>query len=257
MRGRPSAVFTRMPARQVGRRGAWLRKRGTPVSSPRSPRAPSFDRVHLRVPKGFHDIERGAVSQRLRAKRWRQLAARFPDLSTKSVLDLGGTERSWDLAPVRPAHLLIVNANAEDQENVVLGDACASDLLEGQRFDLVYSNSVIEHVGGHWRRGQFAKNVYRLGVHHWVQTPYRFFPVEPHWLCPGMQFLPIAARKHLSQHWPVGNFSVARGEPEETHVEWALQIELLSRTSLRHYFSESELLEEKVCGLTKSLIAFS
>ena len=27
-----------------------------------------------------------------------------------------------------------------------------------------------------------------------VQTPYRYFPVEPHWLFPGLQFLPMGLR---------------------------------------------------------------
>ena len=32
---------------------------------------------------------------------------------------------------------------------------------------------------------------------HWVQTPYRYFPVEPHFLFPGFQFLPLTVRAVL------------------------------------------------------------
>lgn len=62
-------------------------------------------------------------------------------------------------------------------------------------FDLVYSNSVIEHVGGHARSCDFAGMVKTLARRHWgVQTPYRYFSIEPHWLFPGLQFLPQSAR---------------------------------------------------------------
>jgi hypothetical protein len=185
------------------------------------------------------------------------LVERFPDVSDMRVLDLGGTTHAWEIAPARPKDLLLVNhpdANALDRRDVVLADACDPDLLMGEHFDLIYSNSVIEHVGGHYRRQKFAENVYRLGDHHWVQTPYRFFPLEPHWLAPGFQFVPAAARMRLTQVWPVGNFANHR-ELDRTSAEWALGIELLSKTSMRHYFQTSELVEERVAGMTKSLIA--
>ena len=127
-----------------------------------------------------------------------------------TVLDLGGTEESWDLAPARPARLLIVNhpdAVADHKRNTYLGDACDPNLLAGEQFDLVYSNSVIEHVGGHYRRQQFADTVERLGEHHWIQTPYRYFPVEPHYLFPGLQFFPVSARAQVTRWWPMGNLT--------------------------------------------------
>ncbi len=39
----------------------------------------------------------------------------------------------------------------------------------------------------------------------WVQTPYRYFPIEPHWIFPGFQFLPLSARTEISRRWPLGN----------------------------------------------------
>ena len=81
----------------------------------------------------------------------------------------------------------------------VLGDACdLPSALRGQRFDLVFSNSVIEHVGGHSRRAAFADSVHALSDHHWVQTPYRYFPLEPHFLFPGFQFLPLRAKAEVT-----------------------------------------------------------
>jgi hypothetical protein len=198
------------------------------------------------------------LSRGFRTKRWSLMAERFP-LAEMRVLDLGGTEEAWDLAPVRPAELLLVNhpdAKADHRRNTLLGDACDPDLLSGERFDLVYSNSVIEHVGGHYRRQQFADTVRRLGDHHWVQTPYRFFPIEPHYVFPGLQFFPVSFRSHAARWWPIGNYGKHKTVDRRTE-EWALGTELLSRTSMRHYFPDSEIMAERFAGLTKSLIAVS
>jgi hypothetical protein len=136
------------------------------------------------------------------------LLKRFPNLSEMKVVDLGGVERHWTHAPVRPKEVVLVNlpreSNASSME-VVVGDACEPPAeLYDRRFDLVYSNSVIEHVGGHARQAAFAKAVRALGDHHWVQTPYRYFPIEPHWLFPGFQFLPVRARVLITPIWPLG-----------------------------------------------------
>jgi hypothetical protein len=136
----------------------------------------------------------------------------------------------------------------------LVGDACAlPDALRGERFDLVYSNSVLEHVGGHARREAFAASVHALGEAHWIQTPYRYFPVEPHWLLPGFQFLPVRARAAVTVRWPLGNYAKVRTHDEA--VGWTLATELISETELRHYFPASTIWRERVLGMTKSLVA--
>jgi hypothetical protein len=216
---------------------------------------PTTREPHVRL--SLRNPASSTMSEWARSRRWEMLLARFPHLTEMSVLDLGGTTHSWEIAPRRPRKLVLVNrpdANTPDRRGVVLADACDQSLLDGEHFDLVFSNSVIEHVGGHYRRDLFARNVYRLGEHHWIQTPYRFFPIEPHWLAPGIQFFPTVARAWLTKWWPLGNFGAHR-DVDDRAVEWALGIELLSKASMRHYFPSSELLIERVGWLPKSLIA--
>jgi hypothetical protein len=138
---------------------------------------------------------------------------------------------------------------------VVAGDACDPPrALRGERFDLVFSNSVIEHVGGHARRRQFAAAVHELAPAHWIQTPNRWFPVEPHWVCPGFQFLPPPAQAAVMRRWPVGNYC-ARSWTREEALRLVLGTELLSPAQMRFYFPRSELVRERFAGLAKSLIA--
>jgi|SRR5450759_1851597 len=70
------------------------------------------------------------------------------------------------------------------------GDAC--DLpFPDQSFDYVFSNAVIEHVGGPDRARAMldeSKRVARRGAFH--TTPDRWFPVETHTLIPLLHWLP-------------------------------------------------------------------
>lgn len=200
-----------------------------------------------------------SLSARARVKRWTQFVERFPELPDMRVLDLGGTPAYWRSAPVRPAHVTTVNiddrltddADGDDWLRVVIGDACAPG-LDGERFDLVVSNSLLEHLGEHGRRQRFADVVRRSADQHWVQTPYRYFPLEPHWLFPAFQFLPRSARIAVTRTWPVGH----RYAPDrERAIALVDEVELVSGRAMRAYFPDSRIWFERVAGVPKSIVA--
>ena len=203
----------------------------------------------------------GSLVGRARERRWKVFRETFPDVATMRVLDVGGTAESWQRAPVQPAEVVVLNTDsadvaAGDRLICLTGDACrASAVLSefniSREFDLVFSNSLIEHVGGHDRRSELAREIRSLAPRHWIQTPYLYFPLEPHWLFPGMQFLPVAARVAVARSWPVGG----RSATVRDAAARALGTELLSRTAMRYYFPDSTLWNERVLGMTKSLVA--
>lgn len=200
----------------------------------------------------------GSVGERARQRRWSALSQMFPDLSEMTVLDLGGTVRSWVHAPVRPARVQIVNV-APDADDVCSwitvadGDACdPPPSILSAAYDLVYSNSVIEHVGGHHRRRQFAAVVESAADRFWVQTPYRYFPLEPHWLLPGLQHLPVLVRAHLTLRWPLTH---TRAPTLDRSIAAQLATELLDITQMRFYFPRAEIELERMAGVPKSIIA--
>ncbi|WP_202862456.1 hypothetical protein [Antricoccus suffuscus] len=178
------------------------------------------------------------------------------------VLDLGGTLEWWRRAPLRPAQVITVNLEDQDSGSDrslrhVTGDACtAREVLDAaglsREFDLVFSNSLIEHVGGHARRAELAHQIQDLAPNHWIQTPYRYFPVEPHWLFPGMQFLPMAARSRIALSWPLTH---TRAKTLAEARDGAMWTELIGLTEIRSYFPDSEIAIERFLGIPKSLIA--
>jgi hypothetical protein len=176
-----------------------------------------------------------------------------------TVLDLGGEPQAWKDAPVLPEHVVCVNLLdftpvATDDISAVIADALdmpASVL--NQKFDLVYSNSLIEHVGGAEQRRRLAAIITEVGTHHWVQAPYRYFPIEPHWVFPFFQFLPLSVKATISRHWDMGGYS-SRGN-KESAVDLALEVDLPSITDFRYLFPSSDIVIERLAGLPKSLIA--
>jgi hypothetical protein len=200
--------------------------------------------------------ERRSIGTYLRKRRWELFRKQFPDIEQMHVLDLGGVTVHWKKFPIKPLSVTVVNLlpqdSVADSITAIQGDVCNEiPELRGKSFDLVYSNSLIEHVGGHARRADFAANVNKFAPHHWVQTPYRYFPIEPHWLFPGLQFLPQAMRAKAIRHWPLSPSKPTR----ESALAEVLEIELLSRAEMKYYFDQSRILSERVLGITKSLIA--
>lgn len=106
-----------------------------------------------------------SLASRSRRLRWIELSRRFPGLSDLRVLDLGGTPMSWLRSPVRPKSVVTLNitddlASSEPWITCMTGDATnPPPELRAERFDLVYSNSVIEHLGGHEARMRFIETV--------------------------------------------------------------------------------------------------
>jgi hypothetical protein len=97
-----------------------------------------------------------------------------------------------------------------------------------------------------------ASVVHEAADHHWVQTPYRYFPVEPHWLFPGLQFLPLSARARVAQHWPLVHTRPANACEA---LDSVMGTELVSLTEMKSYFPDSRIVFERLCGLPKSMTA--
>jgi 2-polyprenyl-3-methyl-5-hydroxy-6-metoxy-1,4-benzoquinol methylase len=196
-----------------------------------------------------------------RPRRIRALKAMLPqiELPQTTILDLGGTARWW--ADVHPAtaRITIVNIDRRLEHEVraagfefVCADACRLPFADAQ-FDLVVSNSVIEHVGDAARQAQFAAEMRRCARAVYMQTPNRWFPVEPHLITVGLHWLPAAWQRRLIRRGSVWGW-VAR--PSQLQIdEFIGTTRLLDGREVRQLFPDCEIGREGFLGLTKSFIA--
>jgi hypothetical protein len=198
--------------------------------------------------------------RRFRARRMRAFVIRFGVTEETRILDVGGTPANWLLAGVRPRVTLLNmprgQERGEDGFAFISGDGCCLPFRD-QSFEIVFSNSVIEHVGTRDQQRQFAAEIQRVGKRYWVQTPNRWFPVEPHLLTPLVHWLPRNLQRLCVTKWTLWDW-VERPSPDrrEFYIRHYLKdIRLLSAPELAALFPGAKILRERSLGWTKSLIA--
>ncbi len=195
-----------------------------------------------------------------RAHRMRQFLTRFEVTPDTRILDVGGTPANWLLADVRPRVTLLNmprgQERGEDGFTFVSGDGCQLPFHD-HSFEIVFSNSVIEHVGTPDQQRRFAGEIQRVGKRYWVQTPNRWFPVEQHLLTPFVHWLPRKLQRTWVTKWTVWDW-IERPAPDrrEYYIRHFLDdIRLLSASELAALFPDAEIVRERSLGWTKSLIA--
>ena len=201
--------------------------------------------------------------QRYRKKRFERCLALiercFKRQGKVSIVDLGGTRAYWDILPLevlkeQNISITIVNNEVDSgpHDNAhfsyITADACNMSGFGDNSFDIVHSNSVIEHVGNWEQMEDFAREVRRLAPEYFVQTPNYWFPVEPHYMLPCYHWLPVALQiRILGWKYPSHSFRESVLAQE--------RIKLLSRRAFAVLFPDGKIYRERVLMFTKSFIA--
>jgi hypothetical protein len=204
------------------------------------------------------NTDRDSPAGRARARRFAFFLALMADLPHPvRLLDVGGTPDYWRRmqAPVDELELTILNRTVDPASDprLVQGDARSMPQFESNAFDVVFSNSVIEHVGNRADQRAMAEEVRRVGKRYFVQTPNAWFPLEPHFLVPGFQFLPPRVRSVMIQRFDLGH--IPRIPDAATADRYVRSIRLLNEKQLRVFFPDARIHRERIFGLTKSLMA--
>jgi len=219
-------------------------------------------------------LRRAAVrsSTACRNRRARLFLDRFRPSATDEIIDLGGGKGGYlagilpyrgnvTIADIDPAVLKI----AADTYgfNTVCLDGSATFPIADREYDVVFCSSVIEHITGpreiifdilyskqfavsaREAQANFAAEIRRIGKRYFVQTPYKYFPVEPH------SFLPFFI-VWLPRRWQIKLLAF-------TGRHWIKQVQadfrLLTIKQMRELFPDAEILLERYCGLVKSIVA--
>jgi Methyltransferase domain len=200
------------------------------------------------------DLKADFMNKR-RSIRMRQFCERMHPFPGMRILDLGGSASIWQHVEV-PLNLTILNLDADQliqqgksqhETTFLQGDACDVRQYQDGQFDLVFSNSVIEHVGPEPKQAAFAREVRRLGRDYWVQTPSRWFPIEAHCSMPFWWFYPDAVRRWFIKRW----------RPRlPSYTEMVEGTRVLRLGDLRRLFPDGELYVEFAYSLPKSYTVY-
>lgn len=211
----------------------------------------------------FVDIKnKNSFSNKMRRKRFEFFKEFISDFKGKiRILDIGGTSLYWKqmgIADDPNFEFTLINLTKEENmpSNFVSleADACDLSQFEDNSFDIVFSNSTIEHLATYENQTKMAHEVRRLALRYFVQTPNKYFPIEPHFVFPFFALLPLGVRTFLVNHFALGNFE--RIKDKELAQKTCEEILLLSKDEFSQLFPDADIFEEKFLGMTKSFTAY-
>jgi hypothetical protein len=175
------------------------------------------------------------------------------------ILDVGGWPEYWlDKRHMitRPNEITIINQQIVPAPGFVslAGDARSMPEFSDRSFDVVHSNSVIEHVGQWKDMMAMANEIRRIAPAYFVQTPYFWFPIEPHARTPIIHWLPESWRFRVVMARKCGPFW-SKGETVDQAMRTIQDATLVDKRMFAALFPDAKIVLEKVLGFTKSLMA--
>jgi hypothetical protein len=183
----------------------------------------------------------------------RQFRQLFGVTAETRILDVGGYEFNWMLLPFSPC-VTLLNLSVPRESNFarVVADGRRLPFKYGA-FDLVYSNSVIKHLGSFENQQLFAAECRRVGQSYYVQTPNKWFFIEPHLITPFIHWLPRRIQRLLLRNFTVWGWIT---RPTSQYCESFMnEIRLLDKSDLQRLFPDADIMYERFLGLSKSIMA--
>jgi ubiquinone/menaquinone biosynthesis C-methylase UbiE len=193
----------------------------------------------------FHELMRPTAEMRILdvgaemasdAGQYLQLIDSYPWKQNLSVIN------------VKDQHVQAIKARYS-QVDARVGDARELPWPD-KHFDIVYSNAVIEHVGGFADQRRMASEIMRVGRRWFVTTPNRWYPFEFHLRLPFVTWLPwhgylwagrLMRYSHMKRKYVFG--APVTGT------------RLLSASDLRQCFPGSRIVKQRVTFMAETLIA--
>ena len=208
-----------------------------------------------------------------RQRRARLFVERLRPTGDDQILDLGGGSGGHiaEIVPFRD-NVTIADLDADNLRAAAETYGFGTLQLDGGEtfpvpdasYDVVFCSSVIEHVTGpkeityhseddaeftasaRAAQANFAAELRRVAKRYYVQTPYKYFPIESHSFLPF--FIVWLPRRHLVR---LMRFLYEHRWLKPVYPDFRL----LTIGEMRSLFPDAEIVLERYCGFVKSIVA--
>jgi hypothetical protein len=188
------------------------------------------------------------------------------------LVDLGGTVKFWEnwgLATQPLLNVTLVNNHDRDKQyadepiklpnmrrlNADVLTLSAADFAE---YDVIFSNSLIEHLPGRDLQRQLARAIIDSGRPYFLQTPNKRSPLDPHFPRPYVPFFatyPRTVQARLLSWSALGSSSASPSyDAAITRLENYFPLTI---RDVRQLFPQARIVVERPMGVPLSIIAMS
>lgn len=197
---------------------------------------------------------------RFRNKRFEFLREKLDALPKPvRILDIGGLESFWTNRgygdnPDYQITVLNLDKLPTSRSNFssLAGNATKLKGISDEEFDVAFSNSVIEHLYTIENQKLMAAEVQRVGKYHFVQTPNKYFPIEPHYILPFFDFLPASMKYKILTKTKLSRLKTWSARDARQYVD---EIRLIPYKEFKSLFPDSKMYKEMFMGMIKSFTA--
>lgn len=175
------------------------------------------------------------------------------------ILDIGGLESFWTnrgFGEDPDYQITILNLEKAttgcSNFSSLAGDATDLSAIGDKEYDVAFSNSVIEHLYTFENQMRMASEVQRVGKYHFIQTPNKYFPVEPHYVLPFFDLLPASSKYGILTKTKLSRLKKWSHQDARQYVD---EIRLISYSEFKRLFPQSRMYKEMFMGLVKSFTA--
>lgn len=215
--------------------------------------------------------------QRLRQYTRAQRHKLFDDFMKHStgpirLVDLGGTVsfwENWGLARQPQLAVTIVNDHHQDKTHehdaITLpnlarlhADVMSLTAADLAAYDVIFSNSLIEHLPSQQAQRQLAQAIIDSGRPYFMQTPNKLSPVDPHFPRPYVPFFAAYPRPLQARLLSWSALGSGEAAPSfEAALVRLTNYHPLTRGDVRQLFPQARVVMERPLGVPMSIIAMS
>ena len=188
------------------------------------------------------------------------------------LIDLGGTVKFWEdwgLAKRPQLDVTLVNNHDRDKNHEddpitlpnlrrLRADVLSLTAEDFAQYDVIFSNSLIEHLPGRALQQQLARAIIDSGRPYFLQTPNKHSPIDPHFPRPYVPFFatyprPLQAR--LLSWSSLGSGSTAPSY--QAALQRLQNYYPMTVNDIRRCFPRARVVVERPLGVPMSIIAMS
>ncbi|EIM65119.1 hypothetical protein [Desulfobacter postgatei] len=187
-----------------------------------------------------------------------------------NIIDLGGTATfwaSWGLSETDHIHVTLINNHHVDKTNIgydnsipyiteIIKDVNELAVEDFQGYDLIFSNSMIEHLDSRQKQSNLAQTIEKSKRPYFIQVPNKYFIIDPHFPHPCVPFFALYPKNLQARLLTVYRFG--SGSKSNSFEEAQRRLKFynpLSLKELKKLFPSSEIIKKESHLFSISLIA--